>query len=476
MSEIIEIKNLLRELAIKDKIQELIEAWIEIWNQGYIDNFPKICIESLQKELDVYDFAEYILDKNETIEDRYSCYNRLNIHLNRGVTLENYEEAINIQKKLYKKLLLESIDKIGYINCIEQENSDERLYIFTNLYFPKSVGHSPSTIVEILNNELKKYFNQVIIVITNPYHFPYPLAPLEHRLFNSTYSDIDNNCVYKYKDITFIRFGGYVSEALYLEFVNQQKFTSKDKFLLVGHSNIHFDLIKSDKKISIPTSESSREFSNSSYQTSNYQTSNSVKIFKNIFNKKFKIIQATSDWTRKTNLQIITKNKNIDENINIAIVGNRLDIELDIEFFKYLEKAIKIIPNLKFKIIGEQPKLDLISKKLLKNIEFISFISDLENYFIENIDFYLNPKRVGGGQSSIISIKANIPVITLAYGDVYSAIQKKYFINSFDEIADFIKNYIEDKDFKIKIDNMNKEILIDSSKVFEDMIRTIVKI
>jgi len=471
MSEIIEIKNLLRELAIKDKIQELIEAWIEIWNQGYIDNFPKICIESLQKELDVYDFAEYILDKNETIEDRYSCYNRLNIHLNRGVTLENYEEAINIQKKLYKKLLLESIDKIGYINCIEQENSDERLYIFTNLYFPKSLGHSPSTIVEILNNELKKYFNQVIIVIANPYHFPYPLAPLEHRLFNSTYPDIDNNCVYKYKDITFIRFGGYVSEALYLEFVNQQKFTSKDKFLLVGHSNIHFDLIKSDKKINIPLSEKAREFNSASYQIWN----DKIGDFKNIFNKRFKIILA-SDLTRKTNLEIITKNKNMNDNINIAIVGNRLDIELDIEFFKYLEKAIKIIPNLKFKIIGEQPKLDLISKKLLKNIEFISFISDLENYFIENIDFYLNPKRVGGGQSSIISIKANIPVITLAYGDVYSAIQKKYFINSFDEIADFIKNYIEDKDFKIKIDNMNKEILIDSSKVFEDMIRTIVKI
>lgn len=471
MSEIIEIKNLLRELAIKDKIQELIEAWIEIWNQGYIDNFPKICIESLQKELDVYDFAEYILDKNETIEDRYSCYNRLNIHLGRGKIVENYEEAINIQKKLYKKLLLESIDKIGYINCIEQENSDERLYIFTNLYFPKSVGHSPSTIVEILNNELKKYFNQVIIVITNPYHFPYPLAPLEYILFDKTYSNIENNCVYNYNDISFVRFGGYVSEALYLEFVNQQKFTSKDKFLLVGHSNIHFDLIKSDKKINIPLSEKLREFNSASYQIWN----DKIGDFKNIFNKRFKIILA-SDLTRKTNLEIITKNKNIDENINIAIVGNRLDIELDIEFFKYLEKAIKIIPNLKFKIIGEQPKLDLISKKLLKNIEFISFISDLENYFIENIDFYLNPKRLGGGQSSIISIKANIPVITLAYGDVYSTLEKKYFINSFDEIADFIKNYIEDKDFKIKIDNMNKEILIDSSKVFEDMIRTIVKI
>lgn len=471
MSEIIEIKNLLRELAIKDKIQELIEAWIEIWNQGYIDNFPRICIESLQKELDVYDFAEYILDKNETIEDRYSCYNRLNIHLNRGVTLENYEEAINIQKKLYKKLLLESIDKIGYINCIEQENSDERLYIFTNLYFPKSVGHSPSTIVEILNNELKKYFNQVIIVIANPYHFPYPLAPLEYRLFDKTYSNIENNCVYNYNDISFVRFGGYVSEALYLEFVNHQKFTSKDKFLLVGHSNIHFDLIKSDKKINIPLSEKLREFNSASYQIWN----DKIGDFKNIFNKRFKIILA-SDLTRKTNLEIITKNKNMNDNINIAIVGNRLDIELDIEFFKYLEKAIKIIPNLKFKIIGEQPKLDLISKKLLKNIEFISFISDLENYFIENIDFYLNPKRVGGGHSSMMAIKANIPVITLAYGDVYSTLEKKYFINSFDEIADFIKNYIEDKDFKIKIDNMNKEILIDSSKVFEDMIRTIVKV
>ena len=471
MSEIIEIKNLLRELAKKGNTQELIEAWIEIWNQGYIDNFPRICIESLQKELDVYDFAEYILDKNETIEDRYSCYNRLNIHLYRGVTPENYEEAINIQKKLYKKLLLESIDKIGYINCIEQENSDERLYIFTNLYFPKSVGHSPSTIVEILNNELKKYFNQVIIVIANPYHFPYPLAPLNHRLFDNTNSNIENNCVYNYNDICFVRFGGYVSEALYLEFVNHQKFTSKDKFLLLGHSNIHFDLIKSDKKINIPLSEKLREFNSASYQIWN----DKIGDFKNIFNKRFKIILA-SDLTRKTNLEIITKNKNMNDNINIAIVGNRLDIELDIEFFKYLEKAIKIIPNLKFKIIGEQPKLDLISKKLLKNIEFISFISDLENYFIENIDFYLNPKRFGGGNSSMMAIKANIPVITLAYGDVYSAIQKKYFINSFDEIADFIKNYIEDKDFKIKIDNMNKEILIDSSKVFEDMIRTIVKI
>mgnify|MGYP003452516327 FL=1 len=471
MSEIIEIKNLLRELAKKGNTQELIEAWIEIWNQGYIDNFPRICIESLQKELDVYDFAEYILDKNETIEDRYSCYNRLNIHLYRGVTPENYEEAINIQKKLYKKLLLESIDKIGYINCIEQENSDERLYIFTNLYFPKSVGHSPSTIVEILNNELKKYFNQVIIVIANPYHFPYPLAPLEYRLFDNTNSNIENNCVYNYNDISFVRFGGYVSEALYLEFVNHQKFTSKDKFLLLGHSNIHFDLIKSDKKINIPLSEKLREFNSASYQIWN----DKIGDFKNIFNKRFKIILA-SDLTRKTNLEIITKNKNMNDNINIAIVGNRLDIELDIEFFKYLEKAIKIIPNLKFKIIGEQPKLDLISKKLLKNIEFISFISDLENYFIENIDFYLNPKRFGGGHSSMMAIKANIPVITLAYGDVYSILEKKYFINSFDEIADFIKNYIEDKDFKIKIDNMNKEILIDSSKVFEDMIRTIVKV
>ena len=471
MSEIIEIKNLLRELAKKDNTQELIEAWIEIWNQGYIDNFPRICIESLQKELDVYDFAEYILDKNETIEDRYSCYNRLNIHLGRGKIVENYEEAINIQKKLYKKLLLESIDKIGYINCIEQENSDERLYIFTNLYFPKSLGHSPSTIVEILNNELKKYFNQVIIVIANPYHFPYPLAPLEYRLFDKTYSNIENNCVYNYNDISFVRFGGYVSEALYLEFVNHQKFTSKDKFLLLGHSNIHFDLIKSDKKINIPLSEKLREFNSASYQIWN----DKIGDFKNIFNKRFKIILA-SDLTRKTNLEIITKNKNMNDNINIAIVGNRLDIELDIEFFKYLEKAIKIIPNLKFKIIGEQPKLDLISKKLLKNIEFISFISDLENYFIENIDFYLNPKRVGGGHSSMMAIKANIPVITLAYGDVYATLEKKYFINSFDEIADFIKNYIEDKDFKIKIDNMNKEILIDSSKVFEDMIRTIVKV
>ena len=54
----------------------------------------------------------------------------------------------------------------------------------------------------------------------------------------------------------------------------------------------------------------------------------------------------------------------------------------------------------------------------------------------------------------MMAIKANIPVITLAYGDVYSTLEKKYFINSFDEIADFIKNYnqydVKDKACKLE--------------------------
>jgi uncharacterized protein YbaP (TraB family) len=51
MSEIIEIKNLLRELAKKENNQELIEAWIEIWNQGTRTMIEDLVFEAYEKEL-----------------------------------------------------------------------------------------------------------------------------------------------------------------------------------------------------------------------------------------------------------------------------------------------------------------------------------------------------------------------------------------------------------------------------------------
>lgn len=472
MNQILEVKNILRKFAQEGKNQQLIESWIEIWNQGYIEYFPKLCIESLFRELNVYDFAEYILDSNELIEDRYSCYNRLNIHIARSSHTENIEEVLDIQKKLYKKLLVESIDKFGFIDCIEKENADKRLYIFTSLYFPKSLGHSPSIIIDLLHNELKKYFEQIYVIITPPYHFPYPLSPLNERVFNNNYQDIEDNCLYQLDGISFMKFSGYLTESSYLEFIKKYQFTNKDKFLLAGHSNIHFDLIKSNNKINIPLSESLRELNTASFQIWNDNIGNP----KNIFNNKFKII-LSPDLTKKTDLKYIDKNKkNIDEKINVAIVGNRLDLELDSEFFKSLEKCVKILPNIQFKIIGEQPNINLISEKLLKNIEFTNFINNLEEYFLKNIDFYLNPKRQGGGHSAIIAIKANIPIITLPFGDVYSSIEKKYHINSFNEITDFIKEYSLNEEFKDKIDNININLLKNSQKKFENMIQTIIKI
>lgn len=473
MNQIEELKNLLRELAKQGKNSELLESWIEILKQNYIINFPNICINSLKRELTVYDYAEYILNKEERIEDRYSCYYKLNSQITFN-KFSDYDEAINIHKKLYRSLLIESIEDIGYLDCIQGGEKNERLYIYINLYFPNS-KHAPSIILEKIHKSLRKYFKTIIVVVTPTYHFPYPIELQKEQYFNNRL-EVEDNHIYNTNDITFIKFGGYLTESLYLEFVNHQNFTVSDKFISIGHSNIHFDLIKSNNKISIPTTISVFGFNNSLFCVS---ADKDIKI-KNIFNKKQKIILSNTDFTRDTKGEEKQKSKKtIDDILNIAIVGNRLEFDLDKKFFEFLDKSVKILPNIRYKIIGilDGKVFDsIIPKGLLDNIEFIGHINNLEEYFIENIDFYLNPKRQGGGQSSMISLKSNIPVITLAYGDVYFALENKYNINSFDEITDFIEQYITNKDFRLKIDSMNEEIISNSQNLFESMIKEIIDI
>lgn len=466
MNEIEELKFLLKELSIKDP-ELMKEAWTECINQGYLECFPKICQESYVSKLNPNDYKNYISDKNENIEDRYAKYFRL---LFEYTNLDFEEGSKNeVAKFLYKKLLLETISKYGLIKCIEDKriNLNDRIYIFINQYLHKS-NHAPSVVLEKVFENLTKYVKEIYIISTTPYPFPYP----DKNLMYHRYTGMDENIIHKVdNNIHYIEFRGYLSESLYFDFLSHQKLAENDKFILVGGPSLHFDIIESNRKIVLPTSVSNLDFN-----TANYLCWGSELNKCNIFNKRFTIISCPYDFTRDAKLTFKPKKMKKNEIINIAIVGNRLDLELDTLFFKLMSEIADKVPNISFKIVGKINNVELFPPSLLPYIDFVGFISDLEKYFFDNIHFFLNPNRLGGAQSSVIAYKVGIPIITLPFGDVYEALYKKYSVEKYQQIPTFIEKYILNSEFKNQIDNLNKELVNQSIEQFRSFIEEIVSI
>lgn len=465
MNEIEQLKVLLKELSKKD-VNLLVESWSEVIKQGYLKHLPRICQNSYVRTLKASDYIEYISNENEPIEDRYAKYFRMLFETN---NLEFQKQMPKeVLSEVYFKLLQESIDKFGFINCenSEQNSLNDRIYLFTNQYLPNS-NHAPSVLVEKLYQGLKKDFKQIFIISSTPYAYPYP--DKDFKAFN--YSNVDENSLYKLDDnVFYIEFRGYLTESIYLDFVKHQNFTANDKFILVGHSSIHFDLIKSNNKFLLPTGMFTLKLSSANYLL----VADDSLTYENIFNEEYKNIKMSADFTKRGNY--IFNPKTLFETINIAIVGNRLDVELDVDFFEMLVKIKETNLNVKFEIIGDFLNKNLIPKELSATVHFIEYISDLSDYFSKNTNFFLNPKRNGGGQSSVMAFKVGVPIITLPFGDVYECLEKRYCVNSYEEIPEFIKNYIFNEEFKNEIDEINKNLTIQAEEKFNHMIQKILEI
>jgi len=442
MTETDELKILLKELSKKD-IKLLVEAWRDCINQGYLDVFPAISRKTFDKELSIEDYEEYILEKEEAIEDRYAKYWRMMFELNKN----NFDNK-NITKKLYRSLLEESLDRFS-IELNERKMERKRCYIFSNQYL-HGMNHSPTLIVDKIRRSLINYLDEIYVISSTPYPYPYP--DNNFQAFN--FSGIEENTVYTLeKKVYLIEFRGFPSESMYFDFINNQELTNEDLFILVGHSSIHFDILPFTRKVYFPT-----VYFVSSLSTAKNIVLSENKKYQNIFDKEMNRLSATNDLTVASDIEYSPKDIDEKEDICIAIIGNRLDMELEKVFFEQLDIMYKKNKRLKFVIIGKFDSKYLIPKTLHDRIEYFSYIENLSEFLGKNIHFYLNPKRLGGGQSAIISINVNVPVLTLKNCDVYNNLYKKYGFDSFDKIIEFIDDYINDKNFKERIDTFNKEI------------------
>ncbi len=158
-------------------------------------------------------------------------------------------------------------------------------------------------------------------------------------------------------------------------------------------------------------------------------------------------------WGKKVSIdkpkKIARKKYNIPEDkFVIAIVGNRLEHEINGTFSDALEMIIKIDPSIILLIIGEYNcNNKYFDKTIFKNKIFsIGYQQDLVS-IIKLANIYLNPPRQGGGISSLMSLSVGVPVITLPNCDVASNVGDRFICKDMEGIYCIIGKYINDEVF-----------------------------
>lgn len=133
-----------------------------------------------------------------------------------------------------------------------------------------------------------------------------------------------------------------------------------------------------------------------------------------------------------------------EDSFVIAVVGNRLDDEVGMEFLELLDKMSDIV-NVHILFIGMVSNIARI-KNNMKNgdkTHFTGYLSGASEA-IKLCNLYLNPKRKGGGRSAFEALHYGIPVITLEVGDVYYVSSNEFSVNNYDEMYELAKRYYSD--------------------------------
>ncbi|WP_179030815.1 multimeric flavodoxin domain-containing protein [Paenibacillus kribbensis] len=169
-----------------------------------------------------------------------------------------------------------------------------------------------------------------------------------------------------------------------------------------------------------------------------------------------------------------------EDNFVLAVVGNRLDTELDDSFLTELDDLLKCNDHARIMFIGDLKNYKKITNRYItlhKQSVHVGVQKDLAAVY-EVCDAYLNTVRSGGGTSAAIALRQGLPVFTYAFGDVAHTAGEYYHINSFDDVKTFIKNW-EDPVFreheKTVAINRASEIF-DSEKVIREIIETMTKL
>jgi len=132
----------------------------------------------------------------------------------------------------------------------------------------------------------------------------------------------------------------------------------------------------------------------------------------------------------------------------IAIVGTRLEAEIDDEFIRILHQILESDPTIFIVFMGNFPDYEDAQVKIgyQDRVKYIGHQSDVRG--VMNIaQLYLNPPRRGGGTSSVEALAEGVPVITLPKCDVAYSCGEDFYCASTKDMLKLIQRYMQDDEF-----------------------------
>ena len=160
----------------------------------------------------------------------------------------------------------------------------------------------------------------------------------------------------------------------------------------------------------------------------------------------------------------------------LALVGNRLDDEISDAFIEKLLETLGSNTHLAF--IGKYngyEKLVNQNQVFKDNSTNLGYQSDVFAVY-EHCNLYINPKRSGGGASSVEALSMGVPVITLRYGDVYFGAGSEFGVDDEKSMVEKITHLATDKseyENMVSLAKKRVEILTDTKTTLEKLIENI---
>ena len=132
----------------------------------------------------------------------------------------------------------------------------------------------------------------------------------------------------------------------------------------------------------------------------------------------------------------------------IAIVGNRLQSEIDEGFVCEMRKVLEKMPNIAFVIIGSEEGIKKYFEDMIfdGHIYYFGYRKDLLDVY-GVLDLYLNPRRIGGGFSGGMALLAGIPVVTLPDCDVANNCGEEFIVQNYEDMISTVCRYASEPEF-----------------------------
>lgn len=422
-------------------LKERVEPDDAIYLLSYILNYMDL--QELKEEL-------YL----DIMAGNFNCYTSIMLELQFYAVIKGcYVEKRKIRQKniaMLKKVLGQTGDYQHWHN-----RNKKRIVIITEQLL--SLNHAPTKVVINIAYELCRNLGYEVMFFVCPCDGELPEELWYHSIvMRSAPEYYDKPIQIKYRDVLFngyqinMRFGNYLKEyAMMLQLIHEW---NPCFVFAMGANNPVADLAKEfttlvsmSMSTECPVSEaqillrSGRKGLEEEAEYKRALSDGQIQCF--IDKMPVTVEQQETEYHRKDE-------KLPEDRFLIAVVGNRLDIEIDKEFVSVMKQILQENKEAAFGIIGEVEQL----KEYFQDSEFDGRIfymgyrwNLVSTYRL--FDIYLNPKRMGGGFSGAMALAAGIPVVTLNGGDVAHNVGEDFVVSDYTGMVSRTKKLINDTDY-----------------------------